>query len=198
MSRYNKILEQWEDENDNFFDDPYQYIDTREMGFNQFLVQNDDGRDNLFDMLTDRIAVGRAPWYPKEYDQLVRARFTHVIDARSEGLERGAADWNRYYPHMNYLWAGFDDDMRHKPITTFQKSLRYGVEAHEDPTAKIFIHCAAGMNRGPSVAYGVLRAVTGLSPDAALGALRAARPIAYAPYRFDVDDALRAYGLLGS
>lgn len=198
--RYDKILQQWEDEWDEDMTELVReplmpYLDeTLDREWTRFCREVDDGSDNLFDWITPRIAVGRGPWRPGDTRALYRAGVTHVIDCRAESQVDGARDW-KAFPNVSYLWAGFNDDFRHKPIDLFREPLQFAMDAlRGNRKAKVFAHCAAGMNRGPSVAYGVLRAFTGMNPEDALVALRKARPIAFAPYRGDVDDALRAFG----
>jgi hypothetical protein len=207
--RYDKILQQWEDEYDEDFDSvddldqllrevAMPYLDAEmDDDFRRICRNEDRGLDNLFDFITPRIAVGRGPWRKEDFRKIREAGITHVFDARGEAQRHGATDWLTLgNGGVTYLWCGFSDDFRHKPIEIFREPIERAVRAlEEDPNAKVLAHCAAGMNRGPSVAYGILRAATGMTPEDALAAMRRVRPIACAPYRGDVDEALRTFGL---
>jgi protein-tyrosine phosphatase len=55
--------------------------------------------------------------------------------------------------------------------------LVFAETAFESPNGKLLVHCAMGINRGPSMAFRILLEL-GWEPLAALEAIRSARPIA--------------------
>jgi predicted protein tyrosine phosphatase len=54
-----------------------------------------------------------------------------------------------------------DDDFKEKRPEVFECGVEFARKALEDPKAKLFIHCAAGVHRAPMMALAVL-AVKGL------------------------------------
>lgn len=105
--------------------------------------------------VTDRIAVGGGIWVEEKMAELVRAGVTHVIDMQMEfddtplGRQLG----------VEVLWNPVDDDFKPKPYAVFQKGVEFALKALEDDTAKVFIHCAAGVHRAPMMTLAVLRAM---------------------------------------
>lgn len=59
------------------------------------------------------------------------------------------------------------------------------------PDTAIYVHCWAGLNRGPSAAYAILRAVMGYSAAEAEEVIRTARPEVHLAYTSDVEEALK-------
>ena len=51
-----------------------------------------------------------------------------------------------------------DDDFRTKPPELLQRGVDFALAALEDPAAKLYIHCAAGVHRAPMMTLAVLRA----------------------------------------
>jgi len=62
------------------------------------------------------------------------------------GLEHG----------IKVLWNPTDDDFEPKPAALFRRGIDFAREAFEEPNAKVFIHCAAGVHRAPMMALAVL------------------------------------------
>jgi protein-tyrosine phosphatase len=50
-----------------------------------------------------------------------------------------------------------DDDFQPKPPQLFQTGVEFALEALEDPEARIYIHCAAGVHRAPMMTLAILR-----------------------------------------
>jgi predicted protein tyrosine phosphatase len=59
----------------------------------------------------------------------------------------------------------------------------------------VLTHCSAGVNRGPSMAYFLLRVHWHMSGPDALALIKKQRPIALARYWPDADRAIAALGL---
>jgi predicted protein tyrosine phosphatase len=152
------------------------------------------GRDEIdFDRVTDRIYTGGGIWSARDVDRLVAIGVTHVVCAAEELEElsvRLAGD------RLAVLPNGTDDDGLPKSPSWFGRIVRFALDALRDPDAKVYLHCAAGINRGPSAAYVVLRAL-GHSPEEAFGLIKTARSQAGIIYADSADDAIEALGMVG-
>ena len=95
--------------------------------------------------VTDRIAVGGGIWNETNMAEVVAEGVTHVIDMQIE--------------FDKVLWNPTDDDFRSKPPELFERGVEFALAALEDPEAKIFIHCAAGVHRAPMMTLAVLQAL---------------------------------------
>lgn len=102
--------------------------------------------------VTDRIAVGGGIWGDERMAEVVEAGVTHVIDMQIEfddtPLGRRAG--------VEVLWNPVDDDFQPKERRIFERGVGFALEALEDPEAKLFVHCAAGVHRAPMMALAVL------------------------------------------
>jgi predicted protein tyrosine phosphatase len=126
-------------------------------------------------------------------DRLVEAGFTHVVCAAEE-LE--ALSLRLAGHRLTVLPNGTDDDGQPKSPSWFGRIVSFTLDALRDPRAKVYFHCSAGVNRGPSAAYVVLRAL-GHTPAEAFGLIRDARPKAGILYSDSADAALEALGFTG-
>src|SRR3954471_4568342 len=105
--------------------------------------------------LTDRIAVGGGIWTSENMEKVSQEGITHVIDMQIEfddtplGREAG----------VEVLWNPTDDDFKPKPYELLEKGVKFALEALEDDTSKVFIHCAAGVHRAPMMTLAVMRAM---------------------------------------
>ena len=105
--------------------------------------------------VTDRIAVGGGIWNEKNMVEVVAESVTHVIDMQIEFDDTRLAE-----PYgVKVLWNPTDDDFKPKPPELFQRGVDFALTALEDPEAKIFIHCAAGVHRAPMMTLAVLQAL---------------------------------------
>jgi protein-tyrosine phosphatase len=140
-----------------------------------------------FNFVSTRVATGAAITDDKDVQALIKAGITHIIDCRAEfddlSLLKGY--------NITYLYNGVHDDGRPKPVSWFQHSIEFALEALLHPSNKIYAHCAAGVNRGPSTAYAILRAL-GLNSSQAESFIKAGRPIALIGYMKDADAAITA------
>ena len=143
-----------------------------------------------FDFITGRLATGAAIDGPADVDELVRAGITHVIDCRWEFEDTPLL---ASHPKMSYLYNGTPDDGEPKGTDWFAKSLEFALPALGLPGTKIYAHCMAGVHRGPSTAYAILRAL-GIAAADAEAMVRRGRPIAELIYRDDADAAVTALG----
>jgi len=122
--------------------------------------------------LTDRIAVGGGIWTAENMAKVARAGVTHIIDMQIEfddtplGEEHGIV----------VLWNPTDDDFETKPATLFRRGVEFAQAALEEPEAKLFIHCAAGVHRAPMMALALLGSM-GWAVDSARDLIEARRPV---------------------
>ncbi len=123
--------------------------------------------------LDDRIAVGGGIWSPENMAKVSLAGITHIIDMQIEFDDTPLAE-----PHgIAVLWNPVDDDFEFKPPEVFKCGVKFALEALEDPKAKLFIHCAAGVHRAPMMTLALL-GVMGWTVDDAMDLIEAKRPVA--------------------
>ena len=104
--------------------------------------------------VTGQIAVGGGIWYERNMMELVEQGVTHIIDMQIEFDDTPVAE-----PYgVKVLWNPTDDDFRTKPPELLQRGVDFALAALEDPAAKLYIHCAAGVHRAPMMTLAVLRA----------------------------------------
>src|SRR5271165_5472533 len=104
--------------------------------------------------VTDQIAVGGGIWFERNMMELVEQGVTHIIDMQIEFDDTPVAE-----PYgVKVLWNPTDDDFRPKPPELLQRGVDFALAALEQPEAKLYIHCAAGVHRAPMMTLAVLRA----------------------------------------
>jgi protein-tyrosine phosphatase len=123
-----------------------------------------------FDFVTERIVVGGRISSKADVDQLVAAGITHVVDMRAEFDDDTMND-----SRITILWLPQVDDGEMRPAGQYRKGVQFAFQALSLPNTKVFSHCDAGLNRGPTMAYALLRAF-GFPPSEAIARVRAARP----------------------
>jgi protein-tyrosine phosphatase len=122
--------------------------------------------------VTDRIAVGGGIWNETNMAELARMGITHVIDMQIEFDDTGLAE-----PHgIQVLWNPTDDDFTPKPPALLERGVEFAREAMDDPGAKLYIHCAAGVHRAPMMTLAVLGA-SGWDLNEAMNLIEARRPV---------------------
>ena len=141
-----------------------------------------------FDFITPRLATGAALSGPADVEALQQAGVTHVIDCRAEFNDAPLLG-----PNFQYLWNGVPDDGQPKPASWFQRSIQFALPALALPHVRVYAHCAAGVNRGPSTAYAIMLA-EGWIGDAAAALIEQKRPQAKIGYRADADAAIPVLG----
>jgi protein-tyrosine phosphatase len=105
--------------------------------------------------ITDRIAVGGGIWVDSKMAEVSAQDITHIIDMQIEFDDTQIAK-----PYgIQVFWNAVDDDFQPKPPHVFQDAVAFGLKALEDPKAKVFIHCAAGVHRAPMMTLALLRAL---------------------------------------
>jgi protein-tyrosine phosphatase len=122
--------------------------------------------------VTDRLAVGGGIWTHEKMAEVARLGITHIIDMQIEFDDTELAA-----PHgIRVLWNPVDDDFRPKSAEVFQRGVEFAMEALEEPGARLYIHCAAGVHRAPMMTLAVLRAM-GWELDDAVRLVESRRPV---------------------
>ena len=123
--------------------------------------------------ITDRLAVGGGIWTEEKMSEVARSGITHIIDMQMEFDDTELAE-----PYgIRVLWNPVDDDFRPKPPEVFQRGVEFALETLDEPGAKLYIHCAAGVHRAPMMSLAVLCAL-GWKLEHAQKVLQARRPVA--------------------
>ncbi len=143
-----------------------------------------------FNFVDHRLATGAAIYSAADVQALVDAGVTHIIDCNSSFND---GELLASHPQITYLYNGTADDGQTKPPEWFQRSIEFALLALVAPKNRVYAHCAAGINRGPSTAYAILRA-QGLSSLASEAIIRLARPQVGLRYKHDADDAIVVLG----
>jgi protein-tyrosine phosphatase len=121
--------------------------------------------------LTHRLAVGDGIWTPERMRRVADLGYSHVIDVQAEfNDEEIAAPFG-----VQVLWNPVEDDFQPKPEEFFARSVAFALAAFDDPEARVYVHCAAGLHRAPLTCAAILCAL-GYEFDAALELIRARRP----------------------
>jgi protein-tyrosine phosphatase len=123
-----------------------------------------------FNFVTERIAVGGAMSCKADVDQLVPAGITHVIDMCADFDDRMLNDGR-----ISILWLPQVDDGEMRPSGDYRKGIQFAFATLALPNTKVFPHCTAGLNRGPTMCYALLRAF-GVPQPEAIARIRSARP----------------------
>jgi len=140
--------------------------------------------------ITDRVAVGGGIWTDDQMIELVRAGITHIIDMQIEFDDTPLAE-----PYgVKVLWNPVDDDFQPKPPEVFQRGVEFAMSALDDPEAKLYVHCAAGVHRAPMMTLAVIRAL-GFSLQDAVGMIESRRHVVdFADvYVRSVEDFMKSY-----
>jgi protein-tyrosine phosphatase len=140
--------------------------------------------------ITDRIAVGGGIWNEGRMADVARTGVTHIIDMQIEFDDTEiAAPFG-----VEVLWNPVDDDFRPKAVDVFVRGVEFATVALENPEAKLYIHCAAGVHRAPMMALAVLRAL-GWTLEGAMRDIEKRRPVVdfAAVYVESVENFMRNY-----
>ena len=122
--------------------------------------------------VTDRIAVGGGIWNPQNMAELAQCGVTHVVNMQLEFDDRPlAAPFG-----VSVLWNPTDDDFLPKPPELLKRGGDFALEAMDDPNARLYIHCAAGVHRAPMMTLAVLCAME-WEIEAAMVLIETRRPV---------------------
>jgi len=122
--------------------------------------------------VTERIALGGGIWNARNMEELAQAGVTHVLDMQIEFDDGPLAA-----PHgIRVLWNPTDDDFLPKPPELLQRGVDFALEALDEPSARLYIHCAAGVHRAPMMTLAVLCAMD-WEMEAAMVLIERCRPV---------------------
>ena len=122
--------------------------------------------------ITGRIALGGGIWTAENMAAIARAGVTHVIDMQIEFDDTPLAE-----PYgIAVLWNPTDDDFQPKPPELFQQGVDFALDALEDESTKVFIHCAAGVHRAAMMTLALLCS-QGWELDDAIETISTRRPV---------------------
>jgi len=122
--------------------------------------------------VTERIALGGGIWNARNMDELAQAGITHVLNMQIEFDDRPLAK-----PHgIRVMWNPTDDDFLPKPPELLQRGVDFALEALEDPQARLYVHCAAGVHRAAMMTLAVL-CVLNMDIDPAMHLIESRRPV---------------------
>jgi protein-tyrosine phosphatase len=122
--------------------------------------------------ITARIALGGGIWNQENMAAVARAGVTHIIDMQIEFDDTPLAE-----PHgIEVLWNPTDDDFESKPPELFQRGVEFALNALEDDSARVFVHCAAGVHRAAMMTLAILCA-QGWDIADAMETMTARRPV---------------------
>lgn len=123
---------------------------------------------------------------------LAAAGVTHVVDCRLEFDDTALFAAN---PAISVLWNGVADDGNAATHgdAWFAKSLDFALPALARPHVKVYAHCAAGVNRGPSTAFAIMLAL-GWDQDSAEALIRKVRPQVGLAYKANAIESVTSLG----
>ncbi len=122
--------------------------------------------------VTKRVALGGGIWNARNMEEVAQAGVTHVVNMQLEFDDRPLAE-----PHeIQVLWNPTDDDFLPKPPELLKKGVDFALAAMEDPEARLYVHCAAGVHRAPMMTLAILCAM-GWEMDAAMVLIETKRPV---------------------
>lgn len=128
------------------------------------------------DIPEHRLAVGAAAWDAEAMAELAGLGFTHLVNVQAEHDNRGLAA----AAGLGALWNPTEDDLTAKPPAFFERSARFAVAALAQKQARVYVHCAAGVHRGPITTAAILCAL-GHDVDTALQIVAERRDVANFP-----------------
>src|SRR5260370_4569036 len=122
--------------------------------------------------ITERVALGGGIWNALNMEELAQTGVTHVLNMQLEFDDRPLAE-----PHgIRVLWNPTDDDFLPKPPELLKRGVDFALQALDNPEARLYIHCAAGVHRAPMMTLAVLCAMKS-ELDPALVLIQTRRPV---------------------
>jgi protein-tyrosine phosphatase len=122
--------------------------------------------------VTERVALGGGIWNERNMEELAQAGVTHVLNMHIEFDDRPLAELHR----IKVLWNPTDDDFLPKPPELLKRGVDFALEALDDPEAKLYVHCAAGVHRAPMMTLAILCAME-WELDPAMVLIETRRPV---------------------
>ena len=122
--------------------------------------------------VTERVALGGGIWNARNMEELAQSGVTHVLNMQIEFDDRPLAE-----PYgIRVLWNPTDDDFLPKPTELLKRGVDFALEALDNPEARLYVHCAAGVHRAPMMTLAVLCAME-WEIEAAMALIETRRPV---------------------
>ena len=122
--------------------------------------------------VTERVALGGGIWNARNMEELAQAGVTHVLNMQLEFDDRPLAE-----PYgVRVLWNPTDDDFLPKPAELLKRGVDFALQALDEPAARLYVHCAAGVHRAPMMTLAVLCAME-WEISAAMALIETRRPV---------------------
>jgi protein-tyrosine phosphatase len=124
-----------------------------------------------YDWINERLALGGGVTTVEDAQQLANAGITDVVDMRAE------FDDHQIFTSQNVsvLWLPQNDDGTPRSPAQVLAGIQFTLSALATMGRKVYIHCAAGINRGPTEMYAVLRSM-GWPKTRAIAMITTVRP----------------------
>ena len=122
--------------------------------------------------VTERVALGGGIWNARNMEELAELGVTHVVNMQIEFDDRPLAEAHG----IRVLWNPTDDDFLPKPVELLKRGVDFALGALEDPQARVYVHCAAGVHRAPMMTLAVLCALN-WEIDPAMRLIETRRPV---------------------
>jgi protein-tyrosine phosphatase len=122
--------------------------------------------------VTERIALGGGIWNARNMEELAQTGVTHVLNMQVEFDDKPLAE-----PYgVRVLWNPTDDDFLPKPPELLKRGVDFALQALDEPEARLYVHCAAGVHRAPMMTLAVLCAME-WEMEAAMVLIETRRPV---------------------
>ncbi|NUK13979.1 protein-tyrosine phosphatase family protein [Streptomyces lunaelactis] len=140
--------------------------------------------------VTEWLLVGAAPDSPLAVGELLELGVTHVLDCRTlRPVPPPAATC----PDLVWHSAPTADDGTSRGADWYASCVAFAELASREESARLYCHCAAGVNRSPAAAYAILRS-RGWPPPSARARILTRRPQARPRYFEDAERCLHELG----
>lgn len=135
--------------------------------------------------VTEQLAVGPCIYTAEDAAYLRSQGVTHIINLQESVDYRAAAE----SVGLVVRNACMADDLNYKPPEYFDEAVPYALEVLQDGRHKLYVHCTAGVHRGPMMTLAIMGAQGYPIPDA-IQLIQRVRPQARFPevYRRSVED----------
>ncbi|OIJ91692.1 protein-tyrosine phosphatase family protein [Streptomyces colonosanans] len=142
--------------------------------------------------VTSWLLLGAAPDSTRAVDELLGLGVTHVLDCRTP---RPMPPPAAICSGLVWCSAPTEDDGASRGTDWYSACLAFAERAAREENARLYVHCAAGVNRSPAAAYTILRS-RGWTASAARSRILACRAQARPRYFEDAEQCLVELGLV--
>jgi len=123
--------------------------------------------------VTEQVALGGGIWNARNMEEVAQAGVTHILNMQVEFDDRPLAEAYG----VRVLWNPTDDDFLPKSPELLGRGVDFAIGALDDPQARLYVHCAAGVHRAPMMTLAVLCAID-WDIDQAMKLIETRRPVA--------------------